>query len=333
MDILEVICLDQPNILVDENGTGYLVEGKINNAVTFISVFYEVIRKLFILFFVFVGAGSIAFITISLSVYNDIKEYNKFTERIREGEGDDGEGKGAGEEEESEEEFLEKYLQEYDTLEERKMNEIELGDLKNLYIEEKTPRGNVIMSYNNITGAFEYYSNTKDLPYSYLEVVGRSYVIKYLCKELLIDTKSEIDKAKKIKEKNKVEGAGIGVDDKTTNEVNKVNEVNEVNKVNKVNEVNKVNKVNEKVSVFARFKNYNTDTKKESTKLQKSGDSNENKESNEVILLERSNHYVYKGKLEDYEKEHRNDEDSTEEFEHLDYNTFKNLSMDEKKNL
>ena len=325
MDILEVICLDQPNILVDENGTGYLVEGKINNAVTFISVFYEVIRKLFVLFFVFVGAGSIAFITISLSVYNDIKEYNKFTERIREGEGDDGEGEGEGEE--SEEEFLEKYLQEYDTLEERKLNEIELGDLKNLYIEEKTPRGNVIMSYNNITGAFEYYSNSKDLPYSYLEVVGRSYVIKYLCKELLIDTKSEIDKAKKIKEKNKVEGAGIGLDDKTANEIN------EVNKANKVNKANEANEANEKVNVFARFKNYNTDTKKESTKLQKPGDSNENKESNEVILLERSNHYVYKGKLEDYEKEHRNDEDSTEEFEHLDYNTFKNLSMDEKKNL
>lgn len=308
MDILEITGLEQPNILVDENGTGYLVESKIDNSVTFISVFYELISKLFILFFVFVGAGSIAFITISLSVYNDINEYNKLIESVGKREGEGGE-----EEEECEEEFLEKYLDEYDSLEERKMNETELDDFKNLYIAEKTPRGSVMMCYNNATGAFEYYSDLKDLPYSYLEVVGRSYVVKYLCKELLIDTKSEVEKAKKIKEKlesentvkDEVEGAGVGIEDG-------------------VGDGGK-----NKFNVFARFKSYNADSKKVSKKSQKDDGVKDNAS---VLLLERSNHYVYKGKLADYEKEH-NDEDSTEEFEHLDYNTFKNLSMDEKKNL
>ena len=58
----------------------------------------------------------------------------------------------------------------------------------------------------------------------------------------------------------------------------------------------------------------------------------DNVEDKNVVLLERSNHYIYKGKCEDYYTLYNNKE-QIEEFEHLDYNAFKKLSTDEKKNL
>jgi len=68
------------------------------------------------------------------------------------------------------------YLEEYDNLEDKDITddyEINIDT----FIEETTPRGIVIMNYDNIDNLFVYYTNTKDVPYKYLETVARRFVI------------------------------------------------------------------------------------------------------------------------------------------------------------
>ena len=56
------------------------------------------------------------------------------------------------------------------------MHEQFLLKLKNSYVMDNTPLGNVAMCYNHEKGSFDYYSD-KIIPYRYLEPVARKYVI------------------------------------------------------------------------------------------------------------------------------------------------------------
>ena len=57
-------------------------------------------------------------------------------------------------------------------------------------IHETTPSGDVILLYNKETEQFQYYSNT-EIPYRYLEVVARKFVLTYDCLELYVDKNKE----------------------------------------------------------------------------------------------------------------------------------------------
>lgn len=75
-----------------------------------------------------------------------------------------------------------------------------LENLKNSFIIEKTPLGNVLMYYNHKKQSFEYYSDNT-IPYRYLETVSRKYVKTYDCAYLYVDMDVEIKEAeRKIKE-------------------------------------------------------------------------------------------------------------------------------------
>ena len=197
MDMIEINSSgnEYDNIWLDENGTGHLELEEVIAS----NKIYNVIKQLCIFFFVLVGAGTFSFVLIAINVYNEVNKEHKATI----GYGSDievyGEEDNAEEDTEDEVNFLKKYLDEYRALEERVICDEELSSFKNLYLEEKTPRGIILMCYDKNTGAFEYFSTSKDIPYSYLEVVARSYVLKYLCKELLIDTSVELEKAQKLK--------------------------------------------------------------------------------------------------------------------------------------
>lgn len=69
-----------------------------------------------------------------------------------------------------------------------------LDNLKNSYVIEFTPLGNVAMRYDNNRGTFEYFSNNT-IPYRYLEPVGRKYVMTYFCKPLFVDLEEELKRA------------------------------------------------------------------------------------------------------------------------------------------
>jgi hypothetical protein len=47
------------------------------------------------------------------------------------------------------------------------------------------------MRYNNQKKSFEYYSNNS-IPYRYLEVIGRKYVMTFRCKSLFVDLEEEL---------------------------------------------------------------------------------------------------------------------------------------------
>jgi vacuolar-type H+-ATPase subunit I/STV1 len=149
-----------------------------------------------------------------------------------------------------------------------------LDKLKNCFVIEKTPLGNVLMIYRDST--FEYYSDNA-IPYRYLETVARKYVKFFNCKQIYIDMEEEL----KIYEEK----------------INKEAEVNENNlKIN-----------NTKKNVFAKFKSYNKDAltgKVNMVPPPKNNISNNiipNESNNEkVILKENSNHYKYQGKLSNF---------------------------------
>lgn len=68
---------------------------------------------------------------------------------------------------------------------------LKLDGFINNYILEHTPLGNVYMRYNNNKKSFEYYSNSS-IPYRYLEVIGRKYVMTFRCKWLFVDLEEEL---------------------------------------------------------------------------------------------------------------------------------------------
>jgi hypothetical protein len=69
------------------------------------------------------------------------------------------------------------------------------ADLINSFILEYTPLGNVYMRYNTDKDSFEYFCNN-NMPYRFLEPIGRKYVTTFFCKPLFVDIEEELKKAK-----------------------------------------------------------------------------------------------------------------------------------------
>jgi hypothetical protein len=165
-----------------------------------------------------------------------------------------------------------------------------LERLKNCYIIEYTPFGNVLMIYDTERESFKYYSDNT-IPYRYLEVVGRKYVKQFNCRPIFVDMEEELNLAegKIVKERKEKE------------------EKDEENKKRK-EEAIKNNKPNDdKKNVFAKFKSYNKEAgtghvntvappKNSISNIQTT-----KKQENECILLkERANRYTYEGKFANF---------------------------------
>ncbi len=159
-----------------------------NNCSIFMSPFLEpeilynysnlFIKNLFICSGVFITSSLIALSITSRMLFNNLEKEYKLIH---------------GYDSEEEEFFNSKYLKEYYEL---KNNEIDMFDsIKDKIITEKTPDGLVYLGYDFSKEAFFYYSDFKDIAYSYLEVCARKFVVEYDCKLLLLNTKEEIIKA------------------------------------------------------------------------------------------------------------------------------------------
>tara|TARA_Y100000741_G_scaffold120790_1_gene90716 strand:- start:920 stop:1618 length:699 start_codon:yes stop_codon:yes gene_type:complete len=94
-----------------------------------------------------------------------------------------------------------KYQNEFDDLEERKLDNEELAELRDKPLEEETPLGIVKMHYNSEYGGFEWYCDTSHVPYRFLETVVRKYIIENDCLQLYVNLKEEIDKSNQLVEK------------------------------------------------------------------------------------------------------------------------------------
>lgn len=164
-----------------------------------------------------------------------------------------------------------------------------LDRLKNCYVIEKTPIGNVLMIYEKNRESFKYYSDS-NIPYRYLEVVARKYVKLFGCRPIFVDMEEELtlfeekwDKQQELKKIKQEE------DKKMKDEAVKNNQSVEVKK-----------------SVFAKFKSYNKDAGGKISMAAPPKNSipnknvNENKENDKILLKERANRYTYEGKFANF---------------------------------
>ena len=189
--------------------------------------------------------------------------------------------------------FSEKFADEYKKLNVKILTVEELRRLSCNFVVEQTPLGNVFMCYHyhendQALNAFHYYSDST-IPYGFLEVVAKKYVIAFNCKMLYVDIQNEIENAKKTQEETNA----------------------------KVCEEVKANppttRLPAKPSVFAKFKEYNRDTMSQSKELLQpklSHQSNapissmsvklpaEKKEP--VFVKEQINKYVFKGRVQNF---------------------------------
>ena len=116
--------------------------------------------------------------------------------------------------------FLLKYFEEFDNLEIKDLSIDYMKQLKSKFVKQNTKHGEILLNYDYNNSGFNYYAKTANsIPFEYLEVVARIYVVKYDCKKLYHD--SMIDN---IKQNGKiVYGNNAEIDDnkKSTN-TNKV---------------------------------------------------------------------------------------------------------------
>ena len=256
-----------------------------------LNFYFYFVKYLFYLAAISFFGVSIATILVSAFLYNDYKTFEKrleFTDSDSESDCDS-------------EIYDEKYMNEYNELLINDLEDDFIKELKNTFISNKSPNGVIKMCFDINTDSFWYFTNNKDIPYKYLETVGRFYVIENDCKKLFIDYKEEYQKAVKAREAKFLE---------RKEEMKRREEAIEA----------------QKNSVFARFKSYNTDSLEKNT---------ENDDDNSPIIPEKMNRYIYKGKLSDYDNYIKSinylgdnafiNVEKDSEFENLDYSTFKKL--------
>lgn len=170
-----------------------------------------------------------------------------------------------------------------------------LNKLKDCFVMEKTPLGNVLMFYNHSRDAFEFFSDNT-IPYRYLETVGRKYVKIFNCRPIFVDMEEELklceeriekeEKEKEEKEKEKEREKEMELLDSTKQQIKPIEQ---------------------KKSVFAKFKSYN---KEAGTGRVNTGVPPKNSIPNKpvtekntvdkILLKENANRYTYEGKLSNF---------------------------------
>jgi hypothetical protein len=141
-----------------------------------------------------------------------------------------------------------------------------LDNLKNSFVMETTPNGNVLMFWDNDRSSFTYYSDTS-IPYRYLEVVARKYVIMNNCREIYYIMEEQLKPLKKeeiIKEEEKTVFAKL----KSYNQSSIINTKNVPSKKQNL-----------------------------STHLPRIQINQKEENKNEILLKENANRYSYEGKM------------------------------------
>ena len=171
--------------------------------------------------------------------------------------------------------------------------------LKNSFVMEKTPLGNVLMLYNNKRGSFEFYSDNT-IPYRYLEPVSRKYVKMFDCRPIYFDMEEELNNYEKKLEEKRISEEKRILDEKRILEEERILEKKDNNIVLKLEPA-------PKKKIFAKFKSYNKEAgtghvnigapPKNSipnTKVTESGN------NEKVLLKENANRYSYEGKISNF---------------------------------
>jgi len=202
-----------------------------------------------------------------------------------------------------------------------------LDKLKNSFIMEKTPLGNVLMLYNNKRGSFEYYSDNT-IPYRYLETVSRKYVKTFGCRPIYCDMEEELKNyEKKLEEKEREKEEKQELEKRILEEKRILDEKNM--SVTVVAEPKK--------NVFAKFKSYNKEAGTGHVNIaappKNSIPNNKVTESvsdEKVLLKENANRYSYEGKLSNFNFLKKVDRKIVDKKYAMTFADFKRLQEDKK---
>lgn len=208
------------------------------------------------------------------------------------------------------EEYTTKYLEEYKALKKRDLSNEELNALGSKMVTEKLPDEKVIviMSYDKNTESFWYYTDhLKDVSYEILETIARKFAIEYDCKSICAnaDEVAADEVANEVASEAEANANAVDADEVANASASEV-AASEAAAQAAPAELPLL-----KSSVFATFKKYNTGLKGAS--------SNFSPPSN---IIEQSNHFRFRGKICDYEREKIEKEYILSS---LDYATYKNL--------
>ena len=84
--------------------------------------------------------------------------------------------------------FFFECLNEFYNLKNFKLTDKDLKKLKNKFIKKETKFGTIILNYDYKNESFNYYTKKSNtIPFEYLEVISRIYVVQFNCKSIYID--------------------------------------------------------------------------------------------------------------------------------------------------
>ena len=222
--------------------------------------------------------------------------------------------------------FEDKYLDRMKAAEETELTVERLDSLKESFVMENTPQGNVVMFWDNKRDTFAYYADHL-IPYRFLEVVGRKYVLMNDCKKLFINMDKEIKAAEKRLEEKKQKK-----EDLKQEEQKRLDDPESANTV--------VNVEKPKKDVFAKLKSYNRDNsiKSATVALNPKKPSNvpkntavNTKVEEDMILKENANRYSYQGKLVNFSFLKKVDRKAVDKNYAMSFAEFKKMKMSENK--
>jgi hypothetical protein len=220
--------------------------------------------------------------------------------------------------------FEEKYKEEYKKAEDFEVSQERLEQLKNSILIESTPLGNVVMYYDSSRETFIYYSDST-IPYRYLEVVARKYVVTNRCKKLYIDMEKELKEAQEKLEKKQEERLKLEEENKEKNK----------------KEGSVATSTPVKKNVFAKLKNYNrdnslktagipSDNKSVSKKVIPQPDNNATSTSEALLLKENANRYSYEGKVVNFSFLKKVERKAVDKRYGMNFADFKKMMTDKK---
>ncbi len=148
---------------------------------------------------------------------------------------------------------------------------------------ESTPLGNVVMWYDPDKESFHFHSDST-IPYRFLEVVARKYVVTFYCPQIYVDMEEQIELAKQKlqdqkeeKERKKREEVAAALISKETTTTKP------------------------KSNVFAKFKDYNKAQSKSSAGAPKTSQTPTTKDNENIILKENANRFTYDGRFSNFQ--------------------------------
>jgi hypothetical protein len=189
-----------------------------------------------------------------------------------------------------------------------------LDGLKNNFVFEKTPLGNVIMYWNNSRESFEYYSDNT-IPYRFLETIARKYVKTFNCRQIYVDMEFELNEFER---KQKEEDLRIKLLEEEESKI----------------VLNQNNVELKKKDVFAKFKNYNKESgtgkvNRGVAPPKNSIPNNNTKKSDEkIILKENSNRYTCEGKIANFNFLKKPDRKVTDKKYAMSFADYKKLNLE-----